>query len=47
MIKENSENFEAVSTIFGILNSALHIIESFLAQEELPDFYEDNLENIA
>jgi hypothetical protein len=33
--------------VLGILNSILHIIESILSQEELPDFYEINLENIA
>lgn len=33
-------------TLLGILNSILHIIESILSQEELPDFYEDNLPNI-
>lgn len=32
---------------FGILNYILNVVESFLAQEELPDFYEDNLEQIA
>lgn len=47
MIKQNPDSFDAISTLFGILNSVLHIIESFLAQEELPDFYEENLENIA
>ena len=34
------------STLLGILNSILHIIESILSQEELPDFYEENLPNI-
>lgn len=28
------------------VNSTFHIIESILSQEELPDFYEDNLETI-
>ena len=28
------------------MNSVLHIIESILSQEELPDFYEDNLPQI-
>ena len=31
----------------GIINSIFHIIESILSQEELPDFYEENLDNIA
>ena len=30
-----------------ISNSVLHIIESILSQEELPDFYEENLEQIS
>ena len=29
------------------MNSILHIIESILSQEELPDFYEENLETIS
>lgn len=33
--------------LFSILSSVLHIIESFLGQEELPDFYEENLKVIA
>lgn len=32
--------------LVSICNSALHIIESILAQEELPDFYEENLGQI-
>ena len=28
-------------------NSILHIIESILSQEELPDFYEENLQTIS
>ena len=28
------------------MNSILHIIESILSQEELPDFYEENLPTI-
>ena len=28
------------------MNSILHIIESILSQEELPDFYEENLSSI-
>ena len=28
------------------MNSILHIIESVLSQEELPDYYEENLPNI-
>jgi len=29
--------------VVSILNSILHIIESILSQEELPDFYEESL----
>ena len=32
--------------VLGISNSVLHIIESILSQEELPDFYEENLSHI-
>jgi hypothetical protein len=35
-----------VRTVLSILSSILHIIESILSQEELPDFYEENLPNI-
>ena len=41
---------EAIPTILlaiQIVNSILHIIESILSQEELPDFYEDNLDQIS
>ena len=31
----------------SIVNSILHIFESILSQEELPDFYEENLPNIS
>ena len=31
---------------FAVINSILHIIESIISQEELPDFYEDNLAKI-
>ena len=30
-----------------MVNSVLHIFESILSQEELPDFYEENLEQIS
>ena len=33
-------------TSISIINSILHIYESILSQEELPDFYEDNLNQI-
>lgn len=47
MAKQNSSDLGIVTACLGILNSILHIIESILSQEELPDFYEENLENIA
>ena len=47
MAKQNSTDLGIVTACLGILNSILHIIESILSQEELPDFYEENLENIA
>jgi exportin-2 (importin alpha re-exporter) len=33
--------------IYGILNSIFHIIESILSQDELPDFYEEQLPEIS
>lgn len=45
--KANATNQGLVETTLGIVNSILHIIESILSQEELPDFYEENLDTIA
>ena len=45
--KSNPDDPSIVSTALGVLNSILHIIESILSQEELPDFYEENLQQIA
>ncbi len=42
-----SEALPQVCTMIKISNSVLHIIESILSQEELPDFYEENLEQIS
>lgn len=36
-------NIELVKTLYSVMNSILHIIESILSQEELPDFYEEQL----
>ena len=47
MAKQNANDISIVTTCLSILNSILHIIESILSQEELPDFYEENLDNIA
>ena len=33
--------------MISMVNSVLHIYESILSQEELPDFYEENLEQIS
>ena len=33
--------------MISIVNSVLHIFESILSQEELPDFYEENLVQIS
>jgi vesicle coat complex subunit len=47
LAKANPADTPTVAVALGILNSILHIIESVISQEELPDFYEENLENIA
>ena len=41
------EALPQICTMISISNSILHIIESILSQEELPDFYEENLEQIS
>lgn len=33
--------------MISMVNSVLHIFESILSQEELPDFYEENLGQIS
>eukprot|EP00354_Favella_ehrenbergii_P012447 CAMPEP_0170454382 /NCGR_PEP_ID=MMETSP0123-20130129/2653_1 /TAXON_ID=182087 /ORGANISM="Favella ehrenbergii, Strain Fehren 1" /LENGTH=160 /DNA_ID=CAMNT_0010717077 /DNA_START=701 /DNA_END=1183 /DNA_ORIENTATION=- len=33
--------------MISMVNSVLHIFESILSQEELPDFYEENLDQIS
>lgn len=38
---------EQMRLLISTANSVLHIFESVLAQEELPDFYEENLEQIS
>lgn len=37
---ESLQNIQSVKTNYGVMNSILHIIQSILGQEELPDFYE-------
>ena len=39
-------NLDLIKTLYGVINSILHIIESILSQEELPDFYEEKLPDI-
>jgi archaellum biogenesis protein FlaJ (TadC family) len=39
----NSGNEMLIKNLYSVMNSVLHIIESILSQEELPDFYEENL----
>ena len=36
----NNGNEEMIKSLYSVMNSILHIIESILSQEELPDFYE-------
>ena len=36
----NNGNEEMIRSLYSVMNSILHIIESILSQEELPDFYE-------
>ena len=35
-----------IRVLYSVMNSILHIIESVLSQEELPDFYEEQLPTI-
>jgi len=35
-----------IRVLYSVMNSVLHIIESVLSQEELPDFYEEQLPTI-
>jgi exportin-2 (importin alpha re-exporter) len=42
----NDGNEQLIRTLYGVMNSILHIMESILGQEELPDFYEENLKVI-
>ena len=42
----NIGNEQNIRTLFGVMNSILHIIESLISQEELLDSYETNLDSI-
>jgi len=46
-LKQPIDDPNTVNILLGIINSVLHIIESILSQEELPDFYEENLQTIS
>lgn len=39
-------NEAEIKSVYSTLNAILHIIESILGQEELPDFYEEQLPTI-
>lgn len=43
---ENSGSEQNIRTLFSVINSILHIIESLISQEELLDSYETNLDAI-
>lgn len=47
MVQSNLNNMPILEIIFGIINSCLSLIESFLSQEELPDFFEEHLPQIS
>ena len=44
---KTTQDPELVATLLTVCNCVLHIMESILSQEELPDFYEDNLNHIS
>ena len=44
---QGQEALDQVCTMIQMVNSVLHIFESILSQEELPEFYEENLEQIS
>ena len=43
LVQQNMNNLPILQELFQIINSCLSLIESFLSQEELPDFYEEQL----
>jgi len=45
--KVQSSDVGIIQTCLAIINSVLHIIQSILSQEELPDFYEEQLGHLA
>lgn len=47
MAKTSDAQEDPVNIALSILTSIFHIIESLLSQEELPDFYEENLPKIS
>ena len=46
-LKSNDSDLAFANQILSILNSILHITESMISQEELPDFYEEQLPTIS
>jgi hypothetical protein len=46
-LMKTATDADSLVIILGIENSILHIFESILSQEELPDFYEENLPKIS
>lgn len=45
-LQQGDQNEGQVKMAFAVINSILHIIESIISQEELPDYYEENLPKI-
>lgn len=43
---DSQANLDMIRSLYSVMNSILHIIESIISQEELPDFYEDNCKQI-
>lgn len=44
--QEYAQDMSKIKDIYGVMNAILHIIESFLSQEQLPDYYEEQLPEI-
>lgn len=42
-MSQNANSIDVIRQLVPILGAILHIIESILSQEELPDFYEEQL----
>mmetsp|Transcript_5909 Transcript_5909/g.9613 ORF Transcript_5909/g.9613 Transcript_5909/m.9613 type:complete len:227 (+) Transcript_5909:106-786(+) len=46
MAQDPQASQEIIVTIYGVMNAVLHVIQSIISQEELPDFYEQKLPEI-